>query len=41
LSPLTSICCSAVSILGVLRTHYLTGAQQKCKSVRGLKCDRF
>jgi hypothetical protein len=31
---LTSICCSAITILGVLRTHHLTGAQQKCQSVR-------
>jgi hypothetical protein len=30
---LTSICCSAVSISGVLRTLHFTGAQQKCKSV--------
>jgi hypothetical protein len=44
---LTSICCSAVSLSGVLRTHHLTGAQQKRKSVRrnrpalrsaGVKC---
>jgi len=33
-SPLTSICCCAVGILGVLRTHFLTGAQQKCRTVR-------
>ena len=31
---LTSIFCSAASILGVLRTHFLTAAQQKCRTVR-------
>ena len=25
---LTSVCCSAISILGVLRTHHLTGAER-------------